>query len=876
MFSGKEIGGLYYFKASTHRSQKFSNAVNKKLASTNSSTLIDTNASTFFGLKVGDKLSPTSQDFASRLLEAHRSYGHLHFNKPRAMLGLQSSTNPECPACTLAKSRITTLESTPKARSTRAHHRMHMDIGFTQNKKYVFQLCIDDFSRFGYIDMLDSKDQALMSWINLKNHLEKAHFPAKFAFIKTDSEPLYQTPAWDEHVSGCDLEHEFSSRYRHDQNGVAERAMQTIGIAFRAMMFQGNAPDEDIPHCLRHANIVRNDSPSTANGGRTPREKLAGTKLAVNQRLLRGPLFCLVYAHVYEAERTKNAPRGVASIYLDYDASNNAYLVKDIKSGCKYYTADLTFHPNTFPYRANPDRSIELLSQFDNMAPHITTDILPFREEPNFPLALLPQAGDRRTSARQHDYSHSGGIPILSIPDAESFFTHSFGPDPANEKEARAAYDAAEWIAAILAEQNSLKQHNVYQVIKRSEVPTGKRVFYPKMVLKRKLLPPTVKFGFDIVLYDISSFFLYGRIIEGSEMYMFIPAGWEGNESNDSDNVWKLHGTLYGMPNAPHEAQKVLRSAMAANKLFRPTTADDCVYVTQDHSTGYCASGTHVDDTMAVGDEKGLTKLASTLENRFKITSKRNPTVITGVQVERNRSKNWLKLDQEAYSNALLAKYDRSEVHHVDTPMDPGTAKALMMLETESGTPATVKKFQEIVGGLMWLMRTRPDLHFTIQLLCRFLTNATQAHIDIALGRPMKYLAGTTSHSLVFMSGQDEWVLSGASDADLAGDLSTSRSTIGLATILGEFGCVSSRSVLERKVCNSTGMSETFAHQALGTQVIWNRHLLKELGFAQTKATVADTDNEGVKNQSTKAINHAGAKHYVPHRTGYGPSTQFG
>ena len=57
-------------------------------------------------------------------------------------------------------------------------------------------------------------------------------------------------------------------------------------------------------------------------------------------------------------------------------------------------------------------------------------------------------------------------------------------------------------------------------------------------------------------------------------------------------------------------------------------------------------------------------------------------------------------------------------------------------------------------------------------------------------------------------------------------------------------------------------MSETFAHQALGTQVIWNRHLLSELGFAQTKATVADTDNEGVKNQSTKAINHAGAKHY--------------
>ena len=71
--------------------------------------------------------------------------------------------------------------------------------------------------------------------------------------------------------------------------------------------------------------------------------------------------------------------------------------------------------------------------------------------------------------------------------------------------------------------------------------------------------------------------------------------------------------------------------------------------------------------------------------------------------------------------------------------------------------PQSVKKFQEIVGGLMWLVR--PDLHFCIQLLCHFLTNATQAHIDIALGRPLKYLAGTASYGIFFMSGQGEWVL---------------------------------------------------------------------------------------------------------------------
>jgi hypothetical protein len=43
---------------------------------------------------------------------------------------------------------------------------------------------------------------------------------------------------------------------------------------------------------------------------------------------------------------------------------------------------------------------------------------------------------------------------------------------------------------------------------------------------------------------------------------------------------------------------------------------------------------------------------------------------------------------------------------------------------------------------------------------------------------------------------------------------------------------------------------------------MWGRHLLRELGFEQRLATIALTDNEGVEKQSTKAINHTGAKHY--------------
>ena len=60
----------------------------------------------------------------------------------------------------------------------------------------------------------------------------------------------------------------------------------------------------------------------------------------------------------------------------------------------------------------------------------------------------------------------------------------------------------------------------------------------------KMLIAIAVMKGFDIVLYNISSFYLYRKLAEGCEMYVNIPEGWEGNDDEgrkpDDDNVWKL------------------------------------------------------------------------------------------------------------------------------------------------------------------------------------------------------------------------------------------------------------------------------------------------------------------------------------------------
>ena len=376
-----------------------------------------------------------------------------------------------------------------------------MDLGFTADSQFVFQLFIDDHTRVSYLDVIDDKSCALDSWTTLKAHQEIKCYPLKFAIIRTDAERLYHTPDWEAHVTENDMDHEASSGYRHDQHGVAESNMQTIGTAYRSMMIHENAPQHESPYALNFANTVRNQSPTRANNGRSPREKEAGRKLAVNRRLLRGPIFCLVFAHIYEEEpaRRKHSPRGVPCVYLGYDDVNNTYLVRKWISGQVYYTADLTFHPRVFPYRTNPNREATRVHQYDDIAPTLT-----------MPSEIRIPAAPRAKSRRQRDYLTSGGIDLDSIPDsdsppisaatnvtssanvtwaASSFLVHTFGPDPVNAKEASEMYDATDWAAAELKEKASLKFHDVYDVVPRTEPKrAGKRIFGAKPIYKRKIL----------------------------------------------------------------------------------------------------------------------------------------------------------------------------------------------------------------------------------------------------------------------------------------------------------------------------------------------------------------------------------------------------
>lgn len=899
VFKGRELHGLYYYRASTLKGQL--PAVEPL------DTVPDdpADSASFFGLPVG-RITSSGANFAKQLMETHLALGHMNFSTVRKMFGLKAGDNPNCAACDTASLKKEPLHEN-RPRATQVNYRIHMDIAFT-NGGPAFQVAVDDYSRVSHLDILKSKDEAFEKYVELKRFLENRHPFCKVAYIRSDNDMVYTSKLFVNHCLEEGVEHEFSPHHRQDKNGVVERIIGIIGVCFRAMMFHGGAPDSDIADALLHANVVHNNSPTKANNGWTPKEKELGMRLPVNRRLLKGPLFCLVYAAIYKEQREKHGAQGVACVYLGYDDHNDQFKVKEWSSGRVYYTGDGRFHPDVFPYRASPQYSQQWMNELDALTPGVPVSA------PN--LAPNPMPTGPRRSIRAHDFQFSNGQRIADIPDVDvppqAHFVHTFGPDPNNWSEAMASRFANDWIRASLLEKRSFEMHNVYELVPRSSVGK-KRIYKPRPVFKIKILPPdehnpfptldkfkyrqtiaaytksmvmgvdfeekrasTVRweatliimgmanhFQLSLTLIDIKTFFLYGDLTD--EVYMEQPPEWEDSAYPASDYVCHLLKSMYGLPQAPHRAQLKLKKVLLESG-FRQTAADDCIFVWGNPGDdGFAVVGTHVDDILCAATPTGRALAIKALAKTFECTVKDNPPLVTAVQIARDKDSRWLKLHQAAYVETILTDFNMTDCNTVSTPMDPGTAKALMELPlaTEGAVNEGVTaNYRKLVGMLIWLHKTRPDLLFTINLLARFLKLPTEKHFELAKSRVLRYLQGTKYMGIVFSDPGTVWTLSAQCDADLAGDLRTSRSTNGYFAKVGKFGAISFHSSLERKISTSTQQAETYALAWGLRDVMWIRTLMAEIGLDVNYPVNIDTDNRGVFLQSSKQVNHATAKHF--------------
>lgn len=93
--------------------------------------------------------------------------------------------------------------------------------------------------------------------------------------------------------------------------------------------------------------------------------------------------------------------------------------------------------------------------------------------------------------------------------------------------------------------------------------------------------------------------------------------------------------------------------------------------------------------------------------------------------------------------------------------------------------------YNSMVGGLRYLVHTRPDIVFAVGIVSRFMERPTKLHLD-AVRRILRYVKGTTHFGLVYSENSGNNVFTGFSNSDLAGQLDERRSTGGMVYYLNE------------------------------------------------------------------------------------------
>jgi hypothetical protein len=202
----------------------------------------------------------------------------------------------------------------------------------------------------------------------------------------------------------------------------------------------------------------------------------------------------------------------------------------------------------------------------------------------------------------------------------------------------------------------------------------------------------------------------------------------------------------------------------------------------------------------------------------------------------------------------LLSKFGLDDCKPVSIPLATGEK----LKKVDGSELADEGLYRRIVGSLLYLTATRPDLMYAASLLSRFMTGPTKIHMGAAK-RVLRYVQGTLSYGIEYVRDQSTTLI-GFCDADWAGSEDDSRSTSGYAFSFGS-GVFSWSSVKQNTVALSTAEAEYISASEATAQAIWLRFVLDDFGEMQAEATPLFYDNMSAISMARNPVFHQRTRH---------------
>jgi hypothetical protein len=208
---------------------------------------------------------------------------------------------------------------------------------------------------------------------------------------------------------------------------------------------------------------------------------------------------------------------------------------------------------------------------------------------------------------------------------------------------------------------------------------------------------------------------------------------------------------------------------------------------------------------------------------------------------------------QSKYVKDILKKFGMEEAKPIKTHMATNGHLDL----DEEGKPVDLKLYRSIIGSLLYLTASRPDIMFSVCMCARFQTAPKECHLT-AVKRIMRYLKCTPNIGLWYPKGA-QFELVGYSDSDYAGCKIDRKSTSGGCQLLG-CSLVSWSSKKQNSMALSTAEAEYISVGSCCAQLLWMKQTLLDYGI-DFKYILLLCDNESAIKIANNPVQHSRTKH---------------
>ncbi|GJW51568.1 retrovirus-related pol polyprotein from transposon TNT 1-94 [Tanacetum coccineum] len=695
----------------------------------------------------------------------HRRLGHANMRLIQSLASKELVRNlPRikfdqhfCDACKIGKQAHASHKAKNLVSTTRCLELLHMDLfGPSAVRSYggnrYTLVIVDDYSRYTWTRFLKDKTEAFDQFEIFSKKIQN-QLGCTIVSIRTDHGREFDNEVqFGEFCDANGITHNFSAPRTPQSNGVVERKNRTLQEMSRTMLNEQSLPQKFWCNAVDTSTYILNRILIRAILGKTPYEILRGRKPTLDYFRVFGSKCFILNTKDY---LTKFDPKSYEGVFLGYSQNSKAYIILNKHTRKIEESLNVTFDETPPPAKTSPlvdddldeeeaIREIEKKNLENNVEDETLEidEVVNIKESRNHPLENVIGNLNQRTLRSQAQNQSNFYCFISTI-------------EPKNVNE---ALGDESWIVAMQEELNQFIANDVWELVPQ---PKNMTVIGTKWVFRNKLdengivsrnKARLVAQGYNQqegIDYDetyapvarlesIRILLAYACALDFKLFQMDVKSAFLNGFINEEK-------ALYDLKQAPKAWYDRLKAFLIKHE-YKMGMVDNTLF-TKKKSSNLIIVQIYVDDIIF-----GLTcqdmcdEFSKIMHDEFEMSMMGELNFFLGLQIK--QIEDGIFFNQSKYIKEMLKKFGLEDSKPMKTPMSSDTK----LIKDEECESVDSTKYRGMIGSLLYLTASRPDIMFSVCLCARFQEAPKTSHLE-AVKRIFRYIKGTTHLGLWYPKG---------------------------------------------------------------------------------------------------------------------------